>query len=103
MNYLALKQYDQAIDWARQAIAVDPNNNQVVFSHAVLIAALALTGREGEAREALQSYLALPFGGLKTISAWKAYSNTNPQRDPRYVEYWDREIDGLRKAWMPEE
>jgi hypothetical protein len=74
-----------------------------VFSHAALIAALALTSREPEASEALQRYLALPFGALKTISARKAYSNTNPQRDPRYVEYWDRMIDGLRKAGMPEE
>ena len=45
-NYLALKQYDQAIDWARRAIAVDPNNLQVPHAHADLIAALELTGRE---------------------------------------------------------
>ena len=39
-----------------------------------LIAALALTGHDAEAREALQRYLALPSTGpLKTIAAWKAY------------------------------
>jgi hypothetical protein len=39
-----------------------------------LVAALALTGRDAEAREALQRYLALPSTGpLKTIAAWKAH------------------------------
>jgi tetratricopeptide (TPR) repeat protein len=101
-NYLALKQYDLAIDWARRAIAVNPNN--VPFAHADLIAALELTGREGEAREALQRYLALPFGGLKTISAWKAYKAiyTNERSVPRFLELWDRTIEGLRRAGMPE-
>jgi hypothetical protein len=27
----------------------------------------------------------------------------NEHTDPRYVEYWNRLIDGLRKAGMPEE
>ena len=44
------------------------------MSHAILVAALALTGHDAEAREALQRYLALPSTGpLKTIAAWKAY------------------------------
>ena len=104
-NYLALKQYDQAIDWARRAIAVDPNNLQVPHAHADLIAALELTGREREAREALQRYLALPLVGLKTISAWKAWkaTYTNEHSDPHYVEFWDQQIDGLRKAGLPED
>ena len=39
----------------------------------ILVAALALTGHDAEAREALQRYLALPSTGpLKTIAAWKA-------------------------------
>jgi tetratricopeptide (TPR) repeat protein len=100
-NYFALKQYDQAIDWAHRAIAIDPNNLTIPYAHAALIAALALTGREREAREALQRYLALPPGGLKTISAWKA-AYINERSDPRFVEWWGREIDGLRKAGMPE-
>ena len=43
-----LKNYGQAIELARRAIATKPNNNQ--FSHVALVAALALTGREAEAR-----------------------------------------------------
>jgi hypothetical protein len=67
-----LKRYDQAIELARRAIAIKPNNNQ--FSHLFLVAALALTDHDGEAREALQRYLALPStGSLKTIAAWKAF------------------------------
>jgi tetratricopeptide (TPR) repeat protein len=104
-NYLALKQYDPAIEWARRAIAVDPNNLQIPYAHADLIAALQLTGREREAREALQRYLALPLGGLKTIPGWKAWKAafTNEHSDPRYVEFWDRLIDGLSKAGLPKE
>ena len=46
-----LKRYDQAIDWARQAIAINPNYVQYVY--ATLVAALALTGHDAR-REALQ-------------------------------------------------
>jgi adenylate cyclase len=102
INYFALKQFDQAMEWSRRAIAVDPNN--VPSAHADLIAALELTGRNDEAREALQRYLALPLGGLKTIAAWKAYKAvfTNEHSDPRYLELWDQTIEGLRKSGMPE-
>ena len=67
----ALKRYDQAIELARRAIAINPDYNP--YSHAILVAALALTGQDAEAREALKRYLALPStGSLKTIAAWKA-------------------------------
>ena len=63
-----------------------------------------MTGRAAEAHEALQRYLALPPSGLRTIAGWKAYSAqvTNEHTDPRYLDYWDRAIEGLRKAGMPE-
>jgi hypothetical protein len=67
------------------------------------VAALALTGRDAEAREALRRYLALPsVGPLKTIAAWRAVTEAD-QGDPRYVEAHERMYDGLRKAGMPEE
>ena len=79
-----LKNYDQAIELARRAIATKPNYNP--YSHAILVAALALTGHDAEAREALQRYLALPSTGpLKTIAAFKAHSS-RPDRDPRFLE-----------------
>ena len=96
-----LKNYDQAIEWARQAIAINPN--YVQYIHATLVAALALAGHDAEAREALQRYLALPSTGpLKTIAAWKAYFSAQGG-DPARVEANERAYDGLRKAGMPEE
>ena len=93
-----LKRYDQAIELARRAIAINPN---IANIHLNLVAALALTDHDAEAREALLRYLALPSTGpLKTIAAWKAYLES---------QHWlpagvsERMYDGLRKAGMPEE
>jgi adenylate cyclase len=95
-----LKRYDQAIELARQAIAIKPDYNPV--EHWVLAAALALTGHDAEAREALQRYLALPSSGSnKSIAAWKAYFESQ-HGDARFVEMGQRMSDGLRKAGMPE-
>ena len=67
------------------------------------MAALALTGHDAQAREALQRYLALPSTGpLKTIAAWKAYPPHRAALQP-CVEANERTYDGLRKAGMPEE
>ena len=97
----ALKRYDQAIDWARQAITVNQTGG-VQYIHAALIAALALAGHETDAREALKRYLALPStGALKTIAAWKSHQ-MSWGGDPRFVEMNERLYDGLRKAGMPE-
>jgi len=104
MANFGLKNYDQAIDWARQAIAIRPD--YIPYYHATLVAALALTGRDAEAREALQRYLALPTTRSLTIAAWKAvYNSQAPKQgdDPRFVEMTERMYDGLRKAGMPEE
>ena len=96
-----LKNYDQAIEWARQAIAVNPN--YVHYIHTILVAALALTGHAAEAREALQRYLALPSTGpLKTIAALKAYCSAQGG-GPARVEANERTYEGLRKAGMPEQ
>ena len=98
---LALKQYDQAIEWARRAIEIIPNKGT---PHVYLIAALALTGQELQAHEALERYLALP-GAARTVAEWKRTRAryVDERTDRRYVEHWDRLIEGLRKAGMPEE
>jgi adenylate cyclase len=96
--YFGLKQYDQVIDWARRAIAVGTSNP---FPHAHLAAALALTGHEAEAREAVQHYLALPSSAqLTTIAALKAHNAR--YTDPRVLDSQERLYEGLRKAGMPE-
>jgi class 3 adenylate cyclase/TolB-like protein/Tfp pilus assembly protein PilF len=98
--YFGLKQYDQAIDWARRAIAVGTSNP---FPYAHLAAVLALTGHEAEAHEALQHYLALP-SSAQNIAAMKAYNArfTNGNGDPRLIDTYDRLYEGLRKAGLPE-
>ncbi len=96
-----LKNYDQAIEWARKAIAVQPD--YVQYIHATLVAALALAGHDAEAGEALQRYLALPSTGpLKTIAAFKAHFSAQGG-GPASVEANERVYDGLRKAGMPKE
>jgi tetratricopeptide (TPR) repeat protein len=96
----ALKQYDQAIEWARRSITIDPS---ITGTHRTLIAALALTDHAAEAREALQRYLALPNSDPRTIAAVKALNAqiTNERSDPRFLDYLDRRIEGYQ-AGMPE-
>lgn len=66
--------------------------------------AFALTGQESQAHEALQRYLAVPTVTTRTMAAWNALRPryVNEHTDPRYLEYWDRLTEGLRKAGMPE-
>ena len=93
-----LKRYDQAIEQLRHVITINPND--IPWAHTTLVAALALTGHDADAREALQRYLALPsIGSLKTIAAWKANLESH-----HWVpdEMNERVYDGLRKAGMPE-
>jgi adenylate cyclase len=93
-----LKRYDQAIEQLRQVIAINPND--IPWAHTTLVAALALSGHETEAREALQRYLALPSTGpLRTIAAVKAHFESQHWVPP---EMGERAYDGLRKAGMPE-
>jgi adenylate cyclase len=98
-----LKNYDQAIEWSRRTIAI--NQSRDATSEERLIAALALAGRDAEAHEALRDYLAHSYGS-KTIAANRAAADArfpNSRPDPRFLEYFDRFYEGLRKAGMPEE
>ena len=97
-----LRRYDQAIESARRAIAINSDYN--AFSHAMLVAALALTDHDAEAREALRRYLALPStGSLKTIAEWKSHFVSEQHVEPHLVDRDERTLAGLRKAGMPEE
>jgi hypothetical protein len=72
----------------------------------VLVAALALTGHDAEAREALQRYLAPSAASFKTVASWKAHlMSLAPKQgvDPRFIEMGERSYDGLRKAGVAEE
>jgi adenylate cyclase len=98
-----LKRYDEAIELARRALAINPYNP---YANVVLVAALALTGHDAEAREALQRYLAPSAASFKTVASWKAHlMSLAPKQgvDPRFIEMGERSYDGLRKARMAEE
>jgi hypothetical protein len=86
----------------RRAIAVGASSP---FNQANVAAALALTGHEAEAREALQQFLALPSGAqFGTIAAFKARNArfANVSLDPRVPDTYARLYEGLRKAGLPE-
>jgi TolB-like protein/Flp pilus assembly protein TadD len=95
--YFGLQQYDQAIEWARRAIAINPNVSSALGT---LAAALALTGHDAEARDAEQRRAAL--SKVKNVAALKALAPP-PSADPRVRASFERAIEGLRKAGMPEE
>jgi adenylate cyclase len=102
-SHFGLKQYDQAIEWARRTIAFGQSANP--WPHFSLIAALALAGREAEAHDALRNYLASVPNGPKTIAAFKAFAAPviTTHSSPRHLEMYDRSYEGLREAGMPEE
>src|SRR5579863_3460715 len=89
-----LKRYDQAIEFARQALAIRADYEG--FIHVTLVASLALAGHDAEAREALQRYLTLPSTGtLKTVAAVKAFYSSQGGDPPR-IEVNERTYEGLR-------
>jgi adenylate cyclase len=91
-----LHQDDQAIEWLRRAVAGAP---QWPVPQALLAAALAERGQEGQAREALQRYLSLSGTRARTIAQWQAQM---PSDNPVFLAYAARLADGLRKAGLPE-
>jgi adenylate cyclase len=93
-----LKRYDQAIEQFRKVIAINPND--IPWAHTMLVAALALTHHDAEAREVLQRYLEGPSSGpLKIIAALKAHLESQHWLP---AEVSERAYEGLRKAGMPE-
>jgi TolB-like protein/Tfp pilus assembly protein PilF len=100
-SHIALKQYSQAIEAARRAIAINPNRGGGYF---FLVVALALTGEGSQAHEAFQGYLATA-GPNRTLARWRLAKArfVTAQSDPCYVEHWNALFEGLRKAGVPEE
>lgn len=65
-----------------------------------MTAALALTGHDAEASEALMRYMSLPDIRAKTIGAFRMQTVS---ANPTYLATRERVYDGLRKAGMPEQ
>jgi TolB-like protein/Flp pilus assembly protein TadD len=102
IDYFGLQQDDQAFEWTRRSIPINPNFGP---PHGILAAALALTGHKAEACDALQRRNAL--SPTKSIAAVKAALTLPPSADPHVSassdRFYARLIEGLRKAGMPEE
>jgi adenylate cyclase len=95
---LMLQRDDQAIEWLRRSLALAP---EISIEQALLASALALTGRQAEAREALQRYLSLKGTTSKTIAQFRPRHRAMSD-NPKWLAYSDRLVEGLRKAGMPE-
>jgi adenylate cyclase len=96
---LMQQQDDQAIEWVSRTLAVAPNMS---IQQALLTSALALTGRQAEAREALERYLSLKTTTSKTIAQFR-HQHRSLSDNPKWLAYSDRLVEGLRLAGMPEE
>ena len=96
---LMLQRDDEAIAWLRRTLALILENS---IQRALLASALALTGRQAEAREALQRYLSLKATTSKTIAQFRP-QHRSMSDNPKWLAYSDRLIDGLRRAGLPEE
>ena len=94
---IILKQRKQAKAIRRQSAGRRRSDQQ-----ALLASALALTGRQAEAREALQRYLSLKGTTSKTIAQFRP-RHRSMSDNPKWLAYSDRLIEGLRRAGMPED
>jgi adenylate cyclase len=94
LTYIHEKRYDEAVDWGRRAVQVNPN---LRYPYRILAAALALSGRVDEAKtvaaEMLRRY------PKETISAFLV---REPWPDPTYRAGQSREVAGMRLAGIPE-
>lgn len=94
-NYLG--RYEEAVAWLQRSIEVNRNNP---MSHFMLAAALALFGREKEAREAAER--ALLLNPQATVARLRATAMSFSD-DPGFLEGSNRLAEGMRLAGVPEE
>ena len=90
------QQDDQAIEWLRRA------EGGTVFTELILASALALTGRQAEARETLKRYSTMTGVTTTTIGQLRK-QQVSLADNPTWVAYNERLFEGLRKAGMLEE
>jgi adenylate cyclase len=94
LTYLHQQRDEEAVEWARRGVQVNPN---VRYTYRILAAALALSGRVDEAKAAATEMLRrYP---KETISA---FLKREPWPDATYRAGQKREIEGMRLAGIPE-
>ena len=89
-----LAQWEQAIEWCNKAAAGDP---QFFITYILLAAANVWAGHDKEAKEAA-ARLQKVFPGF-TVQTWLGIYWSD---DPTFNEQYQRIIEGLRKAGVPE-
>jgi TolB-like protein/Flp pilus assembly protein TadD len=94
---LLLKSYEHAVERFRRAIEA---NRNYPTTHFQLAAAFAQLDRANEARSAAKAGLALDAGFTiaRTRVAWTSLSD-----DPTYLAQLEDNLEGLRKAGLPEQ
>jgi tetratricopeptide (TPR) repeat protein len=94
---LYLGSYEQAVAWCRRAIEANRNFPLIYFQ---LAAALAQLGRLDESHSAAKAGLALDpaFAIPRARASWRAMSD-----DPTFLAGLERNLEGLRKAGVPEQ
>ena len=89
-----LAHWDQAIPWCEKSIAGNP---QFYFTYLYLAAANAWAGRDKEAKDAAAQLQKVHPGFTVQTCGRNA-----PSDDPTYNAQYQRIIEGLRKAGVPE-
>jgi tetratricopeptide (TPR) repeat protein len=92
---LQLGREEEAIIWLRRSVDANRNNPSVRF---ILGAALARIGRLPEARSEVRAGLVI--NPTFTIARFRAGVFSD---DPAVAAGWERYVDGLREAGVPEE
>jgi TolB-like protein/class 3 adenylate cyclase len=94
VTYIHEQRYDEAVEWARRGVQVNPN---LRYTYRVLAAALALSGQVDEAQtvaaQMLRRYPRETVGAFLTREPWP---------NSMYRAGRDREIRGMRLAGIPE-
>jgi adenylate cyclase len=89
-----LAQWEQAIPWCEKSIAGNP---QLFYTYVFLAAANAWAGHDKEAKDAA-AQLQKVYPGY-TVQTW---AGRHMSDDPTYNAQYQRIIEGLRKAGVPE-
>jgi adenylate cyclase len=89
-----LAQWEQAIPWCEKSIASNP---QLFYPYVFLAAANAWAGHDKEAKEAA-AQLQKVYPGF-TVQTWAGIHWTD---DPTFNAQYQRIVEGLRKAGVPE-
>jgi adenylate cyclase len=95
--HLKLAHWDQAIAPCEQALAANPKLWQ---AHLDLASAYGWLGREAEAKSEVAEALKLVPG--LTVKATNSYAK-NLGDNPVFLEQYARQVEGMRKAGLPEE